>query len=208
MPATDITPATRPSDPLQILVDCITVATLRGIRVTADPYPGVVLASTHVPSWERDPRSETVSALGAVLLVKQPAIGDLDAALEKALGVSPGWILGFERGVLHMDLDDRLQRRPDGRLVGQGFIAGQEIRARLHIRHLGPPLKLGVPVTGPARGLIAHLIDTLTLSQLDEAAADSCRRRAEGLPAEVAERLAVAEERYRELALEHEGLGV
>jgi hypothetical protein len=196
----DISPAPRPSDPKQTVVDCVQVVALRDIRVTDELDPGVMLRSTAVPTWERDPRCEGVSALGAVLLVRNPPIADIEKALVHALGVGLGWVLGFELGITGGRIDERQERRPDARLIGQGFVAGSELRARLHLRQLGhPPLKLNT--TGPARGLIEQLLDTLTTSQLLEMAADSCRARAGKLPPDLAERLAEAETILRDLAL-------
>jgi hypothetical protein len=206
----DITPATRPSDPTHVVVQCITAAILDGVPVSADPYPGVVLASTQKPAWARDPASETVSALGAVLLIRQPPVADVDAALELALGVGPGWLVGFERGVLGHDMDERLERRPDARLVGQGVVAGQEVRARMHVRRLGTPVKIGVPTAGPARAVIAELLDALSTSQLLEAAADSCHGRVKGLTPEVAAAVTEIETVLRNLAevMRRSGMGV
>ena len=139
----DITPMTRQSDPADRVKSAVNEARRRGHHVSADAeYTGVVLASTHVPTWERDPRTEVISPLGAVLLVAQPSIASMDDALAVALGTQIEWHLGYELGVTSQVPSEVLNKSPRARLASDGYRAGAEMRAVLH--------RQGVPVARPA----------------------------------------------------------
>lgn len=122
----------RQRPPIQIITDAVNAVLRIGVTVTTDRSPGVICTSTVDPTWERDPRARAVSPLGAVLLIEQPKVAELDPALAEALGVSVIWHLGFEFGCARERLDPRLKKPPAARLAGEGYLAGLEMRALLH----------------------------------------------------------------------------
>jgi len=203
----DITPVVRPSDPtVEIIRRAVNAAHAAGLTVSTVPDLGVHCTSTHAPRWEVEQRVQVVSPLGAVLLMIQPTIPDADKALSHVLGVGKLWVIGFDEAC-----GGAKQVSETSRLYGEGFAAGAEFRAVMHLRQ-GVPVARPAEVTEPVqidtpRSLIAELLAALTPSQGMEALADSCRARAEGLPADMAEDLAVVEHTLREMAAELRGVG-
>jgi hypothetical protein len=190
MPQSDITPVTRPSDPAAIVRDAVNEANIRGIPVSADAtYSGVVCNSTHQPRWERDKSTEVVSVLGAVLLVAQPPIPDLDDALKFALGTQIEWHLGLELGVAGAVPSEALNKSPRARLAGQGYAAGAELRAMLH-RRAGVPIERSpvettdrIPYLADVqdaairRAAAARLLEAITVSDAIELVSELARAR-------------------------------
>ena len=166
----DIKAAVRPRSPAEIITDAVNVALTRNLPVAAIRDPGVVLASTHVPSWERDPRATEISPLGAVLLIEQPAVADLDRALAYTLDVSIAYHLGFELGCAGEKLSASLEESPAALLAAEGYLVGVQMKELLDRRAKG---LLPGGLVSPSRTLIAELISSLTVSQVLEALIDS-----------------------------------
>lgn len=174
----DISPATRPSDPVDLIRQAVNAADRMGITVSTVQSLGVHCTSTHAPRWERDGRTDCVSPLGAVLLVMQPPVPDIDAAIAHALGVSTLWCIGFDDGQAKQPPSNAFAAGPARRLYAEGFEAGTTFRAVMHRRQ-------GVPVERPLgqdtepmqletpRSVIAELVSSLTVAQVLEALADS-----------------------------------
>lgn len=197
----DISPVVRESAPLKIIRAAIDTVRSRGITVTTDVYPGVMLASTLVPSWERDPKCERVSPLGAVLLALQPPVPSLDKALVAALDVSTIWILAFEFGAAGIEMDERLKRVPAKLLAAEGYAAGDALRTSMGV----PSARAATETTGPMQmetpaSVLAQLLDSLTMADVLGAAADSSKRRASKLPIRLSGQLVALEATLREMA--------
>lgn len=219
MPATDIKPEVRP--PVRIVVDAVNEAHALGVPISADTeYVGVVLTSTLVPGWERDPRAGAVSPLGAVLLIEQPAIADLDKALERALGTHRAWHLGFEHGIAGREVSRVLNDSPRVQLAGEGHMAGVQLRTLLHRRQAVPiersaeertqtRLVPARPTAELEREALRRLMAHAKTSDVLELAADICRDRANadggGIVGDKAVNNAVTEAELRGIARDLRG---
>lgn len=206
----DITPVLHSPTPVDLIREAVNAATKAGVTVSTVQSLGVHCTSTHAPTWERDGRTDCVSPLGAVLLVMQPPVSDVDAAVAHALGVSTLWAIGFDDGCSKQPPSGAFAVGPAKLLYAQGFEAGTTFRAALH-RRQGVPVERsplhGVSAagyadaaSGPTR--IEETLDSLSVSEGFEKWADSLRRRADKLPADQADELNMAEAMLREFAVD------
>lgn len=211
----------------RILTDALNQAHARGLTVSTEADLGVVATSTQQPAWEPDPRSAAISVLGCVLLAHQPPIADADAALSYIFGgTRPEFHEGIEAGVSGEPAPETADR-----LYADGYFIGVQMRVLVWTVPCGthmvrfprgercPRCAEGVPVErsatevtrplqlGTPRALIAELLDALTPTQGLEALADSCRRAAARLPADLADDLTIVEQTLREMAAELRGVG-
>lgn len=115
----------------EILTDAINAAHLLGITVSTDTRLGVRCPSTEAPRWERDPRCEAVSCLGAVLLHAQPRIPLADDALIHVFGSKMLYHLGIEEGCAGYDQSENLTRGLDAQLYRDGWVLGKVVRTFL-----------------------------------------------------------------------------
>jgi hypothetical protein len=183
---------TRPYDsPAARVKTAVLEAHRRGYHVSPDAqYTGVLLASTHVPTWERDARTDVISPLGAVLLVAQPAIPNMDDAIATALGTQIEYHLGYELGCAGEVVSEVLNKSPRARLAGQGFVDGAEMRALLHRR-------AGVPVARPVTEETTDRIPSLTRMQEEAGRRADLARLLNGVPLSAALELVAAEAKER-----------
>lgn len=195
----------RPSDPTDIIRSAVNAATGCGLTVSTVPHLGVHCTSTHAPRWEIEARVEVISPLGAVLLAEQPRIPDADRALADALGVNTIWVIGFDHAQAGEKKSEAYVRGQAAELYAQGYAAGEKFRTEMHRRQGVPLERSATETTRPLavetpRQLIAGLLDSLTVSQVFEYAADSLRARREKLTGESADKIEVLETTAREMA--------
>ena len=95
-----------------------------GIRRAPDPYV--------VPHWRVD-EHEALSPIGCAIIVMQPraSLATLLAAACESLGVTPGYVAGFDDGCAHREPDPAWTEGDDRQLYMAAFNDGIRIREML-----------------------------------------------------------------------------
>jgi hypothetical protein len=136
MPAVVTSPAT--PHPITTVRAAVAWARGKGIRIRLVEDFGVVCISHHAAeTWVQDPRAEGPNVIGAVMLMVQPQLTDVDKAAALAMAAPIAYVEGFAAGCAKADPSKAWETSVARRLYAAGFEAGLFTRSWMHRGELG-----------------------------------------------------------------------
>lgn len=123
------------TNPFQLLRAALRWSRIEGLHVSPTAELGVVCVSSHATNrWRRDPFVNSISPVGALVLMSQPRSTHPWAAAAEALGGSMVFSEGVIDGIAKLDRERKTNFGAAAKLFLDGFEVGLMVR-RLVMSH-------------------------------------------------------------------------